>query len=51
MFKLDFDSRQLFEDGREVHLQEQPMRLPMLLLDRPGELHTREAFAQAALAR
>lgn len=42
MFKLEFGSRQLFEGGREVHLQEQPMRLLMLLLDRPGDLHTRE---------
>jgi DNA-binding winged helix-turn-helix (wHTH) protein len=42
MFKLDFGSRQLFEHGREVHLQEQPMRLLMLLLDRPGDLHMRE---------
>src|SRR5439155_19385553 len=38
--------RQLLEGDREVHLQEQPMRLLMLLLERPGELHTREDLRQ-----
>ena len=41
-FEVNAGSRQLFKAGREIHLQEQPMRLLTLLLDRPGELHTRE---------
>lgn len=47
VFELDAGSRQLFKAGREVHLQEQPLRLLILLLDRPGELHTRDELRKS----
>jgi Tol biopolymer transport system component/DNA-binding winged helix-turn-helix (wHTH) protein len=42
IFEVNLGSRQILKVGREVHLQEQPLRLLLLLLERPGELFTRE---------
>jgi len=42
IFEVDLGLRQILKAGREVHLQEQPLRLLLLLLERPGELRTRE---------
>src|SRR5437667_4290359 len=42
IFEVDFRSRQILKAGHEVHLQEQPLRLLLLLLERPAELWTRE---------
>src|SRR5437868_6778806 len=42
MFEVNLGSRQILKAGREVHLQEQPLRLLLLLLERPAELWTRE---------
>jgi len=42
IFEVDLRSRQILKAGREVHLQEQPLRLLLLLLERPAELRTRE---------
>src|SRR5439155_12549263 len=42
IFEVDFRSRQILKGGHEVHLQEQPLRLLLVLLERPGELRTRE---------
>ena len=42
VFEVNLGTRQILKAGREIHLQEQPLRLLMLLLERPGELRTRE---------
>jgi eukaryotic-like serine/threonine-protein kinase len=41
-FEVHLASHQLLKAGRVIHLQEQPLRLLMLLLERPGELCARE---------
>ena len=46
VFELNLSSRQLLKNGRELHLQEQPLRLLVSLLDRPGELLTREELRE-----
>ena len=42
IFEVDLGSRRILKSGREVHLQEQPLRVLLLLLERPGNLWTRE---------
>ena len=42
-FELDSENKRLRRRGRMVAVQEQPLRLLSLLLERPGELVTREA--------
>jgi Tol biopolymer transport system component/DNA-binding winged helix-turn-helix (wHTH) protein len=42
VFELNSLSRQLLKNGREVRVQEQPLRLLLTLLEHPGELVTRE---------
>jgi TolB-like protein/DNA-binding winged helix-turn-helix (wHTH) protein/Tfp pilus assembly protein PilF len=42
LFEADLDQRELRKDGRKVSLQEQPFQVLALLLERPGELVTRE---------
>jgi Tol biopolymer transport system component/DNA-binding winged helix-turn-helix (wHTH) protein len=46
VFELNLSSRQLLKNGRELHLQEQPLRLLVSLLDRPGEVLTREELRE-----
>src|SRR6185436_6356661 len=41
-FELDLDSGELRRSGVELKLQEQPFRLLAMLLERPGEVVTRE---------
>jgi DNA-binding winged helix-turn-helix (wHTH) protein len=41
-FQFDLRSRELRRDGAKVAVQDQPLRLLALLLERPGELFTRE---------
>jgi len=36
VFELNSLSRQLLKNGREVRVQEQPLRLLLTLLERPG---------------
>src|ERR1700681_576197 len=45
-FKLDFRTRELLVDGRKFDLQEQPFQVLSLLLQRPGELVTREELTK-----
>jgi TolB-like protein/DNA-binding winged helix-turn-helix (wHTH) protein len=45
-FKLDLRSGELLKDGRRLHLQEQPFQLLALLLERPGEVVTREEICR-----
>jgi len=41
-FELDERAAELRKRGRRIRLQEQPFRILMMLLDRPGEVITRE---------
>ena len=41
-FEVDFRAGELRKHGRRIRLQEQPLRVLGMLLDRPGELVTRE---------
>ena len=42
LFEIDFGSGEVHKDGRKVQLQEQPFRVLAILLERPGEVVTRE---------
>lgn len=42
LFEVDFGSSEVHREGRKVPLQEQPFRVLALLLERPGEVVTRE---------
>ena len=42
LFEIQLDSGELYKGGRKVALQEQPFRVLCLLLDRPGEVVTRQ---------
>jgi DNA-binding winged helix-turn-helix (wHTH) protein len=41
-FEVDLDSGELFYEGRRLPLQEQPFQVLRILLERPGQLVTRE---------
>src|ERR1044072_946103 len=41
-FEFDFRSGELREDGRKVKVQGQPVQILAMLLERPGELVTRD---------
>ena len=42
VFEADFRTGELTKHGKRVRLQEQPFQLLAMLLDKPGELVTRE---------
>jgi TolB-like protein/DNA-binding winged helix-turn-helix (wHTH) protein/Tfp pilus assembly protein PilF len=42
LFEIDFASGEVHKNGRKVQLQEQPFRVLEILLERPGEVVTRE---------
>jgi Tol biopolymer transport system component/DNA-binding winged helix-turn-helix (wHTH) protein len=46
VFELNATSRQLFRSGREIRIQEQPRRLLEALLERHGELVTRDELRE-----
>jgi DNA-binding winged helix-turn-helix (wHTH) protein len=46
VFEVDLDSGELFKQGRKVKLQGQPFDLLLALLDRPGQVVTREELKQ-----
>jgi DNA-binding winged helix-turn-helix (wHTH) protein len=46
-FDVDLRTAELLRAGRPVHIQEKPFQVLTLLLDRPGELVTREGLRQA----
>lgn len=46
LFELDRQSGELRKGGAKVRLQEQPLRLLSVLLERPGEIFTREDLRQ-----
>src|ERR1022692_2092142 len=41
-FRLDVATGELYGQNQRIHLQEQPFQLLQMLIDRPGELVTRE---------
>jgi Tol biopolymer transport system component/DNA-binding winged helix-turn-helix (wHTH) protein len=45
-FEVDFQAGELRKDGRRIKIQEQPLRVLSLLLDRVGEVVTREEIRQ-----
>ena len=47
LFEVDLPARELRREGRKIRLQEQPFRLLALLVQRPGEVVTREELQQA----
>ena len=46
LFEIDFVSGELHKEGRKVQLQEQPFRVLEMLLERPGEVVTREQLQE-----
>src|SRR5271166_4176994 len=46
VFEVNFDSRELFKQGRKVKIQGQPFEVLVALLDRPGEMVSREELQQ-----
>ena len=46
-FEVDLSAREVRKNGRKIKLQEQPFRLLAQLVQRPGELVTREELQQA----
>src|SRR5271163_3242788 len=42
LFEVDLGSGEVHKNGRKVPLQEQPFRVLAMLLERPGEVITRE---------
>lgn len=44
VFELDLDIPELRRSGRRVHLQEMPLRVLQMVLERPNELIPRDAF-------
>jgi cholera toxin transcriptional activator len=46
IFEVDLAARELRKKGRRVRLQEQPFQMLALLLERPGEVVTREELRQ-----
>jgi DNA-binding winged helix-turn-helix (wHTH) protein len=47
LFQVDLDGGKLLRQGVPVKLQEQPLRVLCLLLERPGEIVSREELRQS----
>src|SRR5882672_1312826 len=47
VFEVDLNAGELFKQGIKVRIQQQPFRILALLLERPGEVVTREDLRQA----
>ncbi len=45
-FEIDLDTFELFRNGDRIDLQEKPLRVLAMLLERPGELVSRAALQQ-----
>ena len=46
LFEANLDSGELFRNGQKIRLQEQPFQVLVVLLERPGEVVTREELRQ-----
>ncbi len=49
VFQLDALSRELYKHGTRIKLQEQPFQVLVMLLDRPGEVVSREELRKGVL--
>src|SRR5882672_5838695 len=47
VFEVDLRAGELFKQGVKIRIQQQPFRILALLLERPGEMVTREELRQA----
>src|SRR5882762_1536237 len=47
VFEVDLNAGELFKQGLKVRIQQQPFRVLVLLLERPGDVVTREDLRQA----
>ncbi len=47
-FEFDPVAGELYREGHRVQLQEQPRQILAMLLERPGEIATREQFASGS---
>ena len=47
VFEVDLNAGELFKQGIKIRIQQQPFRILALLLERPGEVVTREDLRQA----
>src|SRR3974390_292934 len=45
-FSVDLVSREVHRDGRKINLQDKPFQILAMLLERPGELVTREQIRE-----
>ena len=46
LFEANLDSGELFRNGQKIRLQDQPFQVLVVLLERPGEVVTREELRQ-----
>jgi DNA-binding winged helix-turn-helix (wHTH) protein len=46
LFEVDLHTGEIRKGGRKVNLQEQPFQILAMLLERPGELVTREELQE-----
>jgi DNA-binding response OmpR family regulator len=49
-FEVDFRAGELLKNGRRIRLQDQPLQVLAMLLERPGNVVTRDEFRQKAMA-
>lgn len=47
VFEVDPQSGQIWKNGSRIHLQTQPFQILVALLDKPGQLVTRDALCQS----
>src|SRR5262252_5749275 len=45
-FRVDFRAGELLKNGRKIRLQDQPLQVLALLIEKPGEVVTREQLQQ-----
>ena len=50
-FQLDLKTGELFQNGSKVPLQEQPFQILKMLLERPGEVVSRDEIREDTLVR
>ena len=50
-YELDRDAMELWKHGHRIRLQDQPLMVLVALLDRPGEIVTREQLQQRIWAK
>ena len=51
LFEVDLQARELRKSGVKIKLNDQPFQVLAMLLERPGEMVTREELQNQTLAR